>query len=140
MAIQNPLNNAPSIIQTVKTPLGFFSLVILAAATIFGITANLSQGSDRTYLIVGTIILIFLLVIIVTVLAIKWPGVLVGEPTGPGDKIAEDLGSAVRTFDRLSDEIEATIRKQPQPQDRHPPRYLVTRIGKYTVAYSQLEL
>lgn len=65
-----------NIIQTVQTPLGFFALVVLVVEVIFGITANFSQGSDRTYLIVGMIGLMFLLVCIVAFFAYKKPGAL----------------------------------------------------------------
>ena len=51
-----------AIIQATKTPLGFFSLVVLVVEVILGITANLSQGEDRTYLVIGMLVLIFLLV------------------------------------------------------------------------------
>lgn len=42
-----------NIIKTVQTPLGFFSLAVLVVVeAILGVTANLTQGADRTYLIV----------------------------------------------------------------------------------------
>ncbi len=65
-------------IRAVKTPLGFFSLVVLVVEVILGITANLSQGTDRTYLIIGMLVLIFLLVFIVTGLALYRPEALIG--------------------------------------------------------------
>jgi hypothetical protein len=52
------------IIQTVRTPLGFFTLAVLIVETVLGFVASLSQGIDRTYLIVGMLFLIFLLVIL----------------------------------------------------------------------------
>ncbi len=67
------------IIQTVKTPLGFFTLVVLVVEVILGIAANFSQGTDRTYLIVGMLSLIFLLVIIVAGLAVFRPEALSGQ-------------------------------------------------------------
>lgn len=68
-----------SIINSVQTPLGFFVLVILIVEVILGITANFSSGEDRTYLIIGMIVLIFLLVILVTGLAIFRPSALYGK-------------------------------------------------------------
>ena len=61
------------IIQTVQTPLGFFVLVVLIVEAIFGIVAGLSTGADRRYLIFGMLALIFLLVAIVSVIAVFRP-------------------------------------------------------------------
>lgn len=79
-----------SIIETVKTPLGFFTLAVLLVEAVLGITANLSEGTDRTYLIVSMIALIFLLVAIVAALAYFRPEALMGRrpaggrPASPG--------------------------------------------------------
>ncbi len=73
------LQERAKIIQTVQKPLGFFTLVVLVVEAIFGIIATLSQGADRTYLVVGMICLMFLLVGIVAFLAYKRPGALTGE-------------------------------------------------------------
>ncbi len=67
------------LIQTVKTPLGFFTLAVLVVEAILGTIANFSQGLDRTYLIVGMLILIFLLVIVVALLAFIRPEALSGQ-------------------------------------------------------------
>jgi hypothetical protein len=69
-----------SIIGAVKTPLGFFVLVVLLVEVIFGITASMSSGSDRTYLIIGMLILIFALVFIVAIMAFYRPTSLYGIP------------------------------------------------------------
>jgi hypothetical protein len=71
--------NRASIIQAVQTPLGFFALVVLTVEVIFGTVAAISKGLDRTYLIVGMLILIFLLVAIVAFLAIFRPESLSGK-------------------------------------------------------------
>lgn len=146
MAIQNSTGEAPSnrvgIIQAVKTPLGFFSLVVLVVEAILGVTANFSQGTDRTYLIVGMLSLIFLLVIIVAAFAYFRPGALGEERTDfltrGEDSTAASLSFAVETFDRLSDEIEATITNQP-PQGAHPYGFLIKRIGNDVVAYRRMQ-
>lgn len=135
MAIQNSTVKAPSIIETIKTPLGFFSLVVLAVETILGITANLSQGTDRTYLIVGMLILIFLLVIIVAAFALFKPKALSGESAD--DSTAASLISGVETFDRLSDEIETTITNRPQPLWPH--KFMIKRIKNGVVAYQLMQ-
>ena len=72
------------IIQTVKTPLGFFTLAVLVVEAILGITANFSQGADRTYLVVGMLVLIFLLIFIVAGFAVFRPEALSGKR--PADK------------------------------------------------------
>ncbi len=148
MAIQNSTGKAPSnrvgIIQAVKTPLGFFSLVVLVVEAILGVTANFSQGTDRTYLIVGMLSLIFLLVIIVAAFAYFRPGALGEERTDflarDEDSTAVSLSFAVETFDRLSDEIEATITNQQQPQGAHPHGFLIKRIGNDVVAYRRMQI
>jgi hypothetical protein len=68
-----------SIIETVQTPLGFFTLTVLVVEVILGIAANFSQGSDRSYLIVSMIALIFLLVAIVAGFAFFRPEALRGK-------------------------------------------------------------
>jgi hypothetical protein len=59
-----------TIIQTVKTPLGFFTLVVLFTEVIFGIITGFSEGTDRAYLIWSMIGLIFLLVVIVAIMGV----------------------------------------------------------------------
>ena len=76
-------SNRVSIIETVQTPLGFFTLTVLVVEVILGIAANFSQGSDRTYLIISMIALIFLLVAIVAGFAYFRPEALRGKrPVG----------------------------------------------------------
>jgi hypothetical protein len=72
-----------NIIQAVRTPLGFFSLTVLVVEAILGVTANFSQGTDRTYLIVGMLILIFSLVSIVAGFAFFRPEALSGIRPAP---------------------------------------------------------
>jgi hypothetical protein len=138
---ENSSGKAPSdrvdIIQAVKTPLGFYSLVVLVIEGIFGIVANSSQGTDRTYIITGMLLLIFLLVIIVASFAFFRPGALLGLPRDE-DSLAGSLGSAFETFDRLSDEIEATIKNQPPPQVTRPKKFLIQRAGKDAIVYQRM--
>lgn len=76
---KNSQSNRVSIIETVQTPLGFFTLTVLLVELILGIAANFSQGSDRGYLIVSMIALIFLLVAIVAGFAFFRPEALSGR-------------------------------------------------------------
>jgi|GEM_PF-3480143 len=68
-----------SIINTVQTPLGFFVLVVLIVEAILGITASSSSGNDKTFLIGGMLALIFLLVLIVSGMAVFKPPSLYGK-------------------------------------------------------------
>ncbi len=77
-----PTNSRVDIIQTVKTPLGFFTLTVLVVEAILGVAAGFSQGADRTLLIWGMMILIFLLIIIVVGLALFRPEALSGKRPG----------------------------------------------------------
>lgn len=74
--------NTPSrldLVQTVKTPLGFFTLIVLIVEAILGITASFNQGTDRTYLILGMLFLLFILVIVVSLFAFFRPEALSGK-------------------------------------------------------------
>src|SRR5687767_12715578 len=67
------------IIETVQTPLGFFTLTVLVVEIILGISANFSEGADRSNLILSMIALIFLLVAIVAGFAFFRPEALRGK-------------------------------------------------------------
>jgi hypothetical protein len=78
----NPDRSQPdrvNIIETVQTPLGFFTLTVLVVEVILGLVATFSQGSDRSYLIISMIALIFLLVVIVAGFAYYRPEALRGK-------------------------------------------------------------
>jgi hypothetical protein len=67
------------IIETVQTPLGFFTLTVLIVEVILGITTNLSQGPERNYLVISMVALIFLLIFIVAGFAYFRPEALRGK-------------------------------------------------------------
>ncbi len=67
------------ILQAVRTPLGFFVLLVLIVEVILGLVTGLSSGTDRTYLIFGMLALIFLLVGIVSIIAVFRPEALYGR-------------------------------------------------------------
>ncbi len=71
--------NRMRIIETVQTPLRFFTLVVLIVEAIFGIVASFSQGIERTVLVISMVVLLFLLVVIVAGLAIFKPEALQGK-------------------------------------------------------------
>jgi hypothetical protein len=76
--IETPRTRA-EIIQTIQTPLGFFTLVVLVVEGILVYMALSSQGVERTWIIIGMLFLGFLLVILVAVLAVYKPEALRGK-------------------------------------------------------------
>jgi len=72
-------SNRIGIIETVQTPLGFFTLTVLVVEVILGLVTNFSQGPDRTYLIIGMLVVICFLVVIVSVFAYFKPEGLTGK-------------------------------------------------------------
>jgi len=67
------------IIRTVQTPLGFFALVVLVVEAIVGGIAALSSGTDRTYLLLGMLVVMITLIFIVAILAFIRPESLHGQ-------------------------------------------------------------
>ena len=80
MTNQNSSNNSylskASLIQAVTTPLGFFALAVLVTEAILGIVAASSEGMQRTYIILGMIGTLILLIVIVAALAVRYPTAL----------------------------------------------------------------
>jgi hypothetical protein len=68
-----------SIINAVQTPLGFFVLVLLIVEGGLGLVAGFSSESDKTYLFVAMLTLVFLLAVIVAVMATINPSALLGK-------------------------------------------------------------
>lgn len=73
------------IIRVVRTPLGFFALVVLALQVALAIGASLTSGIERTVLVIAMPGVLFLMVIIVSLLAYSHPQSLYG--TSPPAKI-----------------------------------------------------
>jgi hypothetical protein len=67
-----------NIIQSVKTPIGLFALVLLLVEGILGVLAYTSQGDERSYLIRSMVFALFLIVVIVTLLSVFRPEALSG--------------------------------------------------------------
>jgi hypothetical protein len=69
-----------NIIQAVQNPISFFVLVVLIVEGILAVfVLQLKEGEDRTFVIRAMIILIFMLVTIVTVIALLRPSILIGK-------------------------------------------------------------
>jgi hypothetical protein len=100
--MSNPTTNTDksldraNIIQTIQTPLGFFALVVLTVEVIFGIVAAMSAGSDRTYLIVGMLLIIFLLIIIVASLSVWRPESLSGQRPSYNSNFVGDISPILK--------------------------------------------
>jgi hypothetical protein len=57
----------------------------------------------------------------------------------PADNLATSLGATIEAFDRISDEIEATIKNQPiDPTHAH--RFLIRKMGDSVVAYEKMRV
>ena len=90
MADQKPsdsrrLYGRAEIIRVVQTPLAFFVLVVLVIEGILGVLALKFPSPERSYVVLGMLTLIALLVVLVATLAVWRPGALVGtvpEPRG----------------------------------------------------------
>lgn len=66
------------LIRAVRTPLGFFVLIVLVIEAILGTVAGVSSGLDRTLSLVGMLVIIFALVAIVAFMAYYRPEALSG--------------------------------------------------------------
>jgi hypothetical protein len=94
-------NGRAGILGAVKTPLGFYSLVILAVEGILGSTVAFTTGRDRTFLVLGMLILVVSLVALVTVMATWRPQVLYG--------IISDLHDAENGPEEQTPDSEVTL-------------------------------
>jgi len=67
------------IIEAVKTPLGFYSLVVLVVEAILAAIAGISEGFDRTLTIACMMVVIIGLILIVAYFSVRHPGALLGK-------------------------------------------------------------
>lgn len=65
-----------SIIQSVQTPLGFFTLAVLITEAILGILASKATGQDFTILVICMCFFMFLLVAVVAYISFTKPEIL----------------------------------------------------------------
>ena len=75
---KEPNRDRISMIRAVTTPLGFFVLVLLIAEGILAANAVSAGEEIRRFLILGMMALVFCLVAIVAIIAVRNPGVLTG--------------------------------------------------------------
>jgi hypothetical protein len=90
------LNEKRSLVDAVKTPLGFFTLALLVAeAIITGLALGLS-GADRTFLLYAWVGITVLLILVVAAIAIFRPAALWGTQAPVLDDLfAESLGKDI---------------------------------------------
>jgi|GEM_PF-3959141 len=72
------------IIHAVRTPLGFFVLVVLVVEALLATVASLGQGLDRTLAIVGMLGIIVALIGTVAFMAVRHPEALSGKRAADG--------------------------------------------------------
>ena len=89
-----------SLISAVKTPLGFFALVVLVVEAILLVALGLSSGPDRTYLVIGMLVLVVGLVGIVTFMALFRPMSLYGRRDGSDEGDQADSSRLPSSFER----------------------------------------
>src|SRR5271166_917339 len=128
--VSGSASNRAAIIRAVKTPLGFFVLVVLAVEAIFGIASSFCLGPERSWLIVAMIALIFCLIGIVALLAYSRPEALQGHraPRAPSSPYEETQGTegirlssaAVETAVPTDVGANATFMKRGYPRSQHP--------------------
>lgn len=83
-----------ALLRAVKTPLGFFALVVLVIEAMLGAIAALSAGLDRTLALAGMLLIVVGLVIVVSLLAWLRPEAL----RGGRPSAAASSGAALAAF------------------------------------------
>lgn len=83
--MDNPSSSSwPTIISAVKSPLGLFALIVLVTEVILGVIAQKAEGQDFTYLLIGMVGVVVLLVIVV---GIRIKDLLPDSPGADPEKI-----------------------------------------------------
>jgi hypothetical protein len=72
-------NSKVIVLERVKTPLAFFTLVVLVCEAILGYVASSCQGSERVYFIFGMLGVLVLLIVVVGLIAYFRPEALSGR-------------------------------------------------------------
>jgi hypothetical protein len=82
-----------SLVEAIKTPLGFFSLAILVVEALLGGLALALSGSDRTFLLFSIVGILVLLVLVVATIASLRPEALRAQrDSGLDESLAVGLG------------------------------------------------
>jgi hypothetical protein len=95
MSDQN-VDERRNLIEAIKTPLGFFSMVVLVVEALFGGLALGSSGTDRTFLLYAVVGILVLVILLVSGIAISRPEALWGKRYTPlDDTLASGLGGEI---------------------------------------------
>ena len=106
-----------SLIQSVKTPLGFFTLAVLVTEVLLGLLAPKASGGDFTILVISMIVLMFVLVGIVAYISLTKPYTLINDtypskeespslpPIAPSMPLEEQNSFLRRENERLKNEL-----------------------------------
>ncbi len=93
----NHFSKKIEIISSIKTPLGFFSLVVLVSEAILGgVTATLENEQYKIYIIIGMLMILFTTVIIVGIVAIR-------NTSTPNDKTTKPKAVSVKNATEFSE-------------------------------------
>lgn len=92
------------IIEAVRTPLGFFALVVLVIEAILAVVAGIGSGMDRTITISGMLCVIVGLILIVAYFAYHRPEALAGKREEVKIEIEPALAPLQNEIDKLQQE------------------------------------
>ena len=103
-----------NITDAIKTPLGFFSLVVLVTESLLGGLALASSGTDRTFLLYAIAGILLLLVLLVAAIGVLKPEALWGKRYSALEELfAAGLGEELYTaLDGYLSNLEETAREE----------------------------
>jgi hypothetical protein len=107
-------NEKRNVIDAIKTPLGFFSLIVVVIeSSLIGLTLAVS-GTDRSFLVRAIPIILVLLILVVTIVATLKPEALWGKRySALDDSFAVGLGEEIyNSFDGSLKNLKETDREE----------------------------
>lgn len=81
-----------AVIKIIKTPLGFFVLIVLVAEAFFGIFASTSTGYIQKLSLIALLVILVLLAVVVSLLAFFKPSALLGRSSSAEGNMAFYVG------------------------------------------------
>lgn len=107
-------NERQRLIDAIKTPLGFFSLIVLVIESLLGGLALASSGTDRTFMFYAIVGILVLLVLLVAAIAVSKPEALWGKRySALEESFAAGLGEELYTaLDGYLSNLEETAREE----------------------------
>jgi hypothetical protein len=118
--------------EAIKTPLGFFSLIVIVIESLLGGLALASSGTDRTFLIYVIPGILVLLILLVAAIGVLRPEALWGKrysaleesfATGLGEELYNALDGALGNLEEMAreeayDVLREIITSSPQARSR----------------------